>query len=254
MSDSSIFTPFSNLKKLETECGANWTAFTDVETTTAQKEAELCELLAETAPERHFSADGARKVPRFLVNDFIRYWRTICVDYAAKHWDQGGAKWAIRNAKLRFSRKLLGAVGLAFCYSCELDPPESECKHLELFPLPNTPSAEPFIEAGIAFARTPPLDYLAAFIESFVEEESKRQSIANDVFGSYNDWLTLLNDSASRSHLEDLSHREAKDGDPVFQEVRNMSTSFARGLKRLFFNRTEDNDPIANLSLEYVGF
>ena len=40
--------------------------------------------------------------PRFLLNDVVRYWRTICVDFEGKDARAGGdRKWALRNAKLR---------------------------------------------------------------------------------------------------------------------------------------------------------
>jgi predicted nucleotidyltransferase len=45
--------------------------------------------------------------PRFLLNDLVRYWRTIAVDYADKFHDQAGAKAVLRNVKLRFSSKLI---------------------------------------------------------------------------------------------------------------------------------------------------
>jgi hypothetical protein len=32
--------------------------------------------------------------PRFFLNDVVRYWRTICVDFAAKEW-KGPEKWGI---------------------------------------------------------------------------------------------------------------------------------------------------------------
>jgi predicted nucleotidyltransferase len=46
-------------------------------------------------------------VPRFLLNDVVRYWRTLAVDYQAKRWDEiDGEKWGMRYVKLRSTRKL----------------------------------------------------------------------------------------------------------------------------------------------------
>lgn len=48
-----------------------------------------------------------RGVPRFLLNDVIRYWRTIAVDYQAKRWQAlGGEGQGVRYIKLRSTRKL----------------------------------------------------------------------------------------------------------------------------------------------------
>jgi predicted nucleotidyltransferase len=199
----------------------------------------------------HFSAKGKCRVPRFLLNDITRYWRTICVDYAAKYREQDGAKWALRNAKIRFSRKLLYASGLAFCLSCELNPPKRI--HKDLFGIHQDYNARPFIESAFKFARTPPLEYLAAFVEAFVTSPAKRKRIAENIFGAYNEWLLLLNDGAARKSLAALPHSEAK-GNPYFERVRKNGSNFATGLRELFFNRSSDEDQIANLSLNYVGF
>lgn len=198
----------------------------------------------------HFSVSGKCRVPRFLLNDLTRYWRTICVDYAAKHREQDGKKWALRNAKLRLSRKLIYASGLAFCFSCELDPPKEDAG---LFGDHFSTKPQAFISAAIRFAQTPSLEYLAAFVVAFVENPAKRRKVAKLIFGSYNDWLLMKADKKTRESLATLTHEEAQ-GDVNFEKVRSIGADFSKGLKMLFFNREEDADPIADLSLDYVGF
>lgn len=60
--------------------------------------------------------------PRFLLNDLVRYRRTICVDFEGKQAQAEGddPKWVSRNAKLRTSGKLLFAGGLVPLLLCHL--------------------------------------------------------------------------------------------------------------------------------------
>ena len=43
--------------------------------------------------------------PRFLLNDLVRYWRTIAVDFESKMRARKGEGWGLRNGTLRLSRK-----------------------------------------------------------------------------------------------------------------------------------------------------
>lgn len=57
-----------------------------------------------------YDDDPGPLVPRFLVNDILRYWRTVAVDYQAKRWEEmAGQKWGLRYIKLRSSRKWTSA-------------------------------------------------------------------------------------------------------------------------------------------------
>lgn len=62
----------------------------------------------------HYVPDDleASKLCKFLLNDVIRYWRTICVDFERKTLGATKPR-AIRLVKLRFSRMMLYFAGMA---------------------------------------------------------------------------------------------------------------------------------------------
>lgn len=191
----------------------------------------LCESVALTDPRAHRAAlralltaylDGDRRdrrPPRFLLNDLIRYWRTIAVEFEGK----GERKWALRHAKLRTSRTVLFAGGLL---------PVLECHHVvvdDVLPL--------LLER---FAQ-PPADRLAhAFVQYDAVDAGAR------ALGAYDRFLGLLDDPDRRRRLETLT-REDADDDPVFQEARRLGRELQQGLLALLFER----EPLRRLVRQY---
>jgi hypothetical protein len=148
--------------------------------------------------------------PRFLLNDVIRYWRTICVDFAGKE-HEGPEKWGLRNAKLRTSRKVLFAGGLL---------PVFECARLERSQMPS------FLEQQLRMA---PTDRIA---EAFLRHQASDPG--GRALGAYDDFLGLLDERAFRDELE-LVTRESSARSDAFSEATRLGKELERGLSALLF-------------------
>lgn len=180
-------------------------------------------------------------IPRFLLNDVVRYWRTMTVDYAAKRWEQPGGKWALRNTKLRMSRKLLFVSGFLLCLSFELDPPED--RDLILADLEHF--AERLASFLLVQTELSPLDLLSNVVRLRSTPET-----AEKIFGSYDRFLATLEDEDKRRHLEQLRFEDAAD-DVLFREMQSLGAEFQRGLTNLFFH---DDPRLAELTRKYGLF
>ena len=156
--------------------------------------------------------------PRFFLNDVVRYWRTICVDFVGKH-REAGEKWGTRNAKLRASRKVLFAGGLLPILQC--------------FRFSRVEMREFLVDQLTA----PATDRLAyAFLEWDVPDPGAR------FFDAYDRWIGLLNDEGVRAELNAVTPSNADDS-PAFREVQGIGRDLDRGLLALLFDT--DLEPIS---------
>jgi len=171
---------------------------------------------------------GKYHVPRFLQNDFARYWRTMAVDFAYKRRSRFGHGAAMRNFKLRMSRKLIYVSGLLTCFSCELNMNVRP----RLFPCP-APSGSPECVACLHdFLRLTPLEILATTLLAFPHLEATALSL----FNSYDRFLGLLGDQPTRDHLENLPP-DPDESDAIWAEARRITHQFRDALLELFFDK-----------------
>jgi len=167
-----------------------------------------------------------RRPPRFLLNDVVRYWRTVAVDFEAKARAGDDGKWALRHAKLRTSRTMLFAGGLL---------PLLECHHV-------TADDAPALLLGELLQ--PPTDRIAA---AFLRYEAVDAGVRT--LGAYDRFLALLDDPGRRATLEGLSRTRARE-DPTFQECRRLGREIQQGLTALLFER----EPLRRLVRQYGVF
>lgn len=151
-----------------------------------------------------------RRPPRFFLNDVIRYWRTIAVDFAGKQRDDD-SKWGLRNAKLRTSRKLLFAGGLLPALRCT------------------------------ALARTEVRDFLCEQLALPATDRVADAFLAADqidagvrCLGAYDRWIGLISDTDARAELAGLRRADSAQS-TTFREVRRLGTELQNGLNALLF-------------------
>ena len=187
---------------------------------------------------------GDVRIPRFLLNDLTRYWRTVTVDFVYKQRAENDKKWALRNGKLRMSRKLVYAAGLLHCFSCHLDPEARDAREAIGKPDGNISSLTDYLERRI---QQPPLELVAqACLERAVTNTTSRA-----IFDHYDRFLRILDDPEKRSELEQAQTHEDLRHSAAWREVREVSRPFHDGLVALFLN---DDHELKHLTMKYGIF
>lgn len=166
-------------------------------------------------------------IPHFLLNDVVRYWRTVASDYASKMWERTQQGWGIRNVKLRFSRKLLFVWGLLASFSGPL---------FDAGLLAPAAREEEFLMLLLDLIReqteVSPLELLARVAAA----DGVKEDTARDIFGAYDEFLGALADPERREHLESIPFDHAM-ADEAYEPLRKASSRFRFAINALFFEQ-----------------
>jgi predicted nucleotidyltransferase len=185
--------------------------------------------------DRGFWRGSGHRVPRFPQNDFARYWRTMAVDFVYKLRTRSGKGWAIRNIKLRMSRKLIYVSGLLACFRCHLDySPDESAK---LFGDANR--RQEVIEHLEAIFSLTPLDIVASVLTRYPHLDGTARKILN----SYDEFVGILPDANARTPPRGADGGEA-DTDKIYQRARDLSHTFRDGLLEFFFDPESEMDEL----------
>ncbi len=187
---------------------------------------------------------GNVRIPRFLLNDLTRYWRTVTVDFVYKQVADADQKWALRNAKLRMSRKLVFAAGLLRCFFCNLDGAAEEARKSLQAPIHEVALLLKYLEDQFYLS---PLETVA---HACLSLDIKRET-ALSIFDSSDQFLAVLDDEEKREELTRAQSHDDLRASKVWEEVRQVTKPFHQGLVDLFLT---DDTRLRSLTTEYGIF
>jgi len=155
-----------------------------------------------------------RQIALFLLNDIIRYYRTVCVDFNYKT-EEDSKPWGLRNIKLVFSRKLLYFCGvLAVAETANMTAKMKREKLLHLFSLN-------------------PIDRMM-----FICGREAEQALE-----LYEFFLRKISDREIREKLKDVKMARDTQND-CFRELKNSGHQFTHELYRLLRVKYDSSHPI----------
>jgi hypothetical protein len=173
----------------------------------------------------------------------MRYWRTVTVDFVYKQRADNDKKWALRNAKLRMSRKLIFAAGLARVFFCHVDQ-AAHAARAQLKDGRDVTLLTAYLEQQLSMT---PMEVIAKVcIDLEISDDTAR-----GIFDSYDRFLSILDDAEKRSELEKARSHEDLRTSTAWNEVRAISKPFHDGLVALFL---EKHAVLRDLTMTYGLF
>lgn len=156
-------------------------------------------------------------INRFMLNDIIRYYRTICTDYEYKVNEKKKA-WGLRKIKLRFSRKLIYFSGIiTVAETCNMERAKK-------------------ISTTIGLLEMTPLERI-----KYVAENKGVDS--GDFIKSYCYFLDKISENKIREELDDVT-RDNRHNSPVYLELKEKSNGFSKQMEEILSKLYTNDHPI----------
>lgn len=152
---------------------------------------------------------------RFILNDVIRYYRTICTDYEYKTTIDG-KQWGVRKIKLRFSRKILYFSGLITV--------ASTCSY----------TREDKIKKTIELLELSPIERIQSIIG--VSETTKMMTY-------YTEFLNKISDDNVRDSLDSVERKNRNENED-YRYLKNLSEHFNWEMEKCFVGEFPPSHPI----------
>lgn len=157
--------------------------------------------------------------PIFLINDLLRYYRQICVDYEYKKNEVGKA-WAVRLTKLRHSRKLFYFSALLPLLESMIVEPDGRIRWI----------VRQFVEYT-------PLERIVLLLEQYGCQRHW------ELLGFYNTFLEFMGSKERRDKL-DKSVFERREKNTEYVLMRDNARAFRKIFMDFIFSVEHWRDPI----------
>lgn len=164
--------------------------------------------------------DTLPSTARFLLNDLVRYWRTVTVDFGAKRWRSARRDWYLRYAKLLTTRKILFAGSLFSVLTIEQAMRESD-------------PARVFDDLLDHLRRQLQFTPLGRLMSGYDALQPQGQQALVGILENYERFVALISDKETRDALKDV-------GDDGYAELRTtveeIGANIEQGLEQIFFD------------------
>lgn len=158
------------------------------------------------------SRSSPAKVPRYLLNDLVRYWRTMAVDFGTKRWR--GSDSNLRLAKLRITRKILFAGPLATILLADQK-------------IKTNDQLQSYLKKSLA---TPPLAQIAKHVDLISDRSQKAMKV---LLQNYDQFIGILS-----GHKRDVlkgTRGDSRSREEVKEQCQVMGDNIQSSLEQIFY-------------------